>query len=88
MSSETQLVKFMCLPRLSKTHLDGLMTRPDARSCHQTNFSDGGFVRKDTFSNFPFLFFFLLFPFVLFSRCPYPARGPFFKGSLASWMFT
>ena len=29
-SSETHLLKFMCLPSLSKTHLDGNMTRPGA----------------------------------------------------------
>ena len=56
----------MCLPRLSKTHLDGLMTRPDARSCHQTNFSDGGFVRKDPF--FLISFFKVFFT---ISLCPF-----------------
>ena len=61
----------MCLPRLSKTHLDGLMTRPDARSCHQTNSSGGGFVRKGPFFNFPSYFFFTI------SLCPFIQGVPF-----------
>ena len=36
------------------------MTRPYKRACHQTNFSEGGFVKKDPFFSF---FFFLNFPF-------------------------
>ena len=36
------------------------MTRPYKRACHQTNFSEGGFVKKDPFSFF--CFFFLIFP--------------------------
>ena len=37
------------------------MTRPYKRACHQTNFSKGGFVKKDSFS-----FFLLFFPFFYF----------------------
>ena len=84
----------MCLPSLSKSHLDGYMTRPDARSCHQTNFSEGGFVRKGPFFIFPFSKFFVcsdfLFPFffrgdpgqldVNFSRGLLPA-GPFLNNT-------
>ena len=36
------------------------MTRPYKRACHQTNFSEGEFVKKDPFSFFDF--FFLIFP--------------------------
>ena len=37
------------------------MTRPYKRACHQTNFSKGEFVKKDSF----FIFFFnFLFPFL------------------------
>ena len=43
------------------------MTRPYKKACHQTNFSKGGFVKKDSF------FFFLFFSFFLFSL-------PFFYG--------
>ena len=32
------------------------MTRPYKRACHQTNFSKGGFVKKESFSFFHFLF--------------------------------
>ena len=56
------------------------MTRPDARSCHQTNFSEGGFVRKGLF--FYFSFFFDVFCLSLF---PFPLFF-FFKVTLASWM--
>ena len=37
------------------------MTRPYKRVCHQTNFSEGGFVKKYPFSFFHFLKF--TFPF-------------------------
>ena len=35
------------------------MTRPYKRACHQTNFSEGGFVKKDPFFS---IFFLKIFP--------------------------
>ena len=37
------------------------MTRPYKRTCHQTHFSKGGFLKKDSFSFFHFFKFSLPF---------------------------
>ena len=74
----------MCLPSLSKTHLDGYMTRPDARSCHQTNFSKGGFVRKGLFCLFSLFQSFLFVLYLWFFKVTLANRISVFKGSLAS----
>ena len=39
------------------------MTRTYKRACHQTNFSEGGFVKKDPFSFFHFFFIKFSLPF-------------------------
>ena len=63
------------------------MTRPYKRACHQTNFSEGGFVKKDPFSFFDFFFKFSL-PFSLgiflaFFSMHFLRRGGSWGGSLA-----
>ena len=65
------------------------MTRPYKRACHQTNFSEGGFVKKDPLSFFRF-FFFLNFPFpfpwaffLAFFSLHFLRRGGSRVGSLA-----
>ena len=63
------------------------MTRPYKRACHQTNFSEGGFVKKDPFSFFDFFFNFSL-PFSLgifiaFFSLHFLRRGGSRVGSLA-----
>ena len=63
------------------------MTRPYKRACHQTNFSEGGFVKKDPLSFFVF-FFKLSLPFSLgfflaFFSLHFLRRGGSRVGSLA-----
>ena len=43
------------------------MTRPYKRACHQTNLSEGGFVKKDPFFHFFFKIYHSLFPWAFFS---------------------
>ena len=63
------------------------MTRPYKRACHQTNFSEGGFVKKDPLSFFFFFSFFKfsLFPghFLAFFSLHFLKRGGSRVGSLA-----
>ena len=68
------------------------MTRPYKRACHQTNFSKGGFLKKDSFSFFHFFNFSLPFSMgiLAYFNCIFlkSERGGGSVGwSLGSWRF-
>ena len=61
------------------------MTRPYKRACLQTNFSKGGFVKKDFFSFFHFfLIFSSIFPWAFFSLHLLKPWGGHLVGPLAA----
>ena len=69
------------------------MTRPYKRTCHQTNFSKGGFLKKDSFSFFHFFNFLFPFPcaFLAYFNCIFlksergvPSVGPLAAGGSSS----
>ena len=82
----------MCFANYVQINLFGqCMTSPYTRACRQTNFSEGGFVRKVPFSFFIFLHFFLfsLLPFFKFlANCPFIFFIKWVLGQLGFYLTT
>ena len=77
------LLKLCALPTLSNIFLDIAWRELTKRACHQTDFSDGEFVKKGPFSFFNyFLCLFLFFNFPLPSFFLYAILFLFSRGSL------
>ena len=56
----------MCITYSVQNSFGRCLTSPYTWACHQTNSSNGGFVRKSPFFFLLFLLFFLLFFFLIF----------------------